>query len=443
MFADAPASHRRLGEPETLAFRPDGGALGTGERAIRFRYVKELRARSVLLRGTAMRTPNAPFERRVDDGGAAPRVYDAPLELEAATDGERLARRRLEQAETAAGTAHAASDCLGIEAGVVFALRGHADGALDRDWLVTSVEHRVHLSADAGPGGLRYENGFTAIPSDVAYREPNRTAKPSVGVQTALVVGPQGQEVYADDLGRVKVQFRWDREGRHDDRSSSWVRVSQAWAGAGFGALDTPRVGNEVLVDFVDGDIDRPIVVGSVYDGVNLPPVPLPQDRTTAVIRATAPASGRGHSELRFETQTGREYVYLGSRRDLRVGVGQDKTEAIARHEHATIGADAERSVAGCETVAVGADRTLTVGAAHTVTVGEDETRTIAGAERADVGGDRFVTVGGASTAIVGSISRCASAATRRSTSSVERASRQAERATSKRRASHCRPSTT
>jgi type VI secretion system secreted protein VgrG len=404
VFADMPSSHVRMSEPDTLTYRAGAGALEGGERIERFRHVEELRARSVVLRGHALRTPHAPFSGRAEQDGPAPAIYDAPVELDAPDRADALARQRLEAERASSAVASATSDCLAVQPGVVFTLRGHDASELDRDWLVTSVEHRLRSPApgDASGAGGHYENRFTAMPAAVPYRDRARAPRPAIGIQTALVVGPAGQEVHCDDLGRVKVQFRWDREGRSDDRSSAWLRVSQAWAGAGHGALFVPRVGNEVLVDFVDGDADRPIVVGSVYDGVNAPPLALPESRTSAIIRATSTDDRRGHSELRFDAEKGREYVLLGSRRDLGVRVGQDKTETIAQHELLQVGGDREQNVRGCETVSVGGDRALGVGGTHAVTVGGVESRTIGAAEIVEVGADRSINVGGKSTEIVG-----------------------------------------
>ncbi|HVY47054.1 MAG TPA: type VI secretion system tip protein TssI/VgrG, partial [Minicystis sp.] len=366
------------------------------------RHVEELRPGKVALRGHSFKAPRARLESRAEARRAGGAIYDAPPAFDAPDAGDRLARLRLEQESVAAAAAHGASDALGLVPGVVFSLDGHAETRMNRRWLVTSMEHEFAVEdAGARAGAARYANRFTAIAADVPFR-PRSTPPPPVGIQTAVVVGPAGQSVHCDELGRVKVQFAWDREGRLDDQSSSWIRVSQAWAGGGHGALFVPRIGDEVLVDFVGGDVDRPVIVGSVYNGENLPPSSLPADRTAAVLRADSTPGREGTSELRIEAQSGRERVKLVAFRDLDVRVGEDRDETVAGDETARVGGDRERAVEGEESIAVRKDRGLAVGGSHGVTVGGDEDRTIGGDHAVAVGGDRTLDVTGKLTDIVG-----------------------------------------
>ncbi|HEY4120536.1 MAG TPA: type VI secretion system tip protein TssI/VgrG [Byssovorax sp.] len=398
VFTDTEAAHARLAEPATLPFRPGGGGGAQHERVSRFRHVEELRAGAVTLKGHSFKAPRAALEHHaaVD---ARTMTFDAPPEFDAPERGARLARLHLERESAARRAAHAVSDCLALSPGTVFELREHAADELNRAWLVTSVEHRLAVHGDAR--AVSYENRIICAPVGAPLRPKRAAPRPSVGVQTAVVVGPPGQDVHCDELGRVKVRFHWEHGGG-DDAHASWVRVGQAWAGPGYGALFVPRVGNEVLVDFECGDVDRPIIVGSVYNGANLPPASLPEERGVAVLRASSTPGGDGVSELRMDAQRGKEHVRLVAHRDLTVRVGGDKAEAVAASERLFVGGDRGRAVEGSESVAVQKDRSLRVRGAQVIGVGGDEARAVGGDADVAIGGDRATEVGGKSTEIIG-----------------------------------------
>jgi type VI secretion system secreted protein VgrG len=386
VFSDTPFVHTRIAEPSSLPYRRAGGAVAAGEHVHRFRVAEALRPGSVELRGHSFLKPQLRLESAARAGAIT--IHDAPPAFDSPEAGDKLARIRLEQEDAARRVARGESTSAAVRPGHVFGLVESGRDALNRDWLVTAVEH--HATAGS------YTNRFTCIPADVPFRAPTQTPRSVVrGVQTAVVIGPPGETIHCDALGRVKVRLHWDREGRVDENSACWVRVSQAWAGQGYGALFTPRVGHQVLVDFVDGDPDRPVVVGSVYDGANLPPASLPQESTTTAIRTSSLPDGGGRSELRFEDRRGEELVYLGAHRDLGIGAGQDKDESIGRNESIQIGGDRTTSVVGNEAHAIGQGRAVAVGGAQSVSVGQDETIIIGGASRLVVGGAREVEVGG------------------------------------------------
>src|SRR5262249_42064630 len=175
----------------------------------------------------------------------------------------------------------------------------------DGPYVLTSVEHSAFLPADfrsgSGPG-LLYRNRFTCIPLALPYRPLRRTPRPVVpGTQTAVVVEPAGEELFPDKFGRVKVQFHWDRDGKHNLDSSCWVRVAQFWAGKRWGAMFIPRAGHEVLVDFLEGDPDRPVIVGSLYNSENMPHYELPKHKTLSYIKTNTTPGSHGFNEIRFE----------------------------------------------------------------------------------------------------------------------------------------------
>ena len=194
-----------------------------------------------------------------------------------------------------------------------------------------------------------YANTFEGIDATRAYRPRRRTAAPRmVGIQTATVMGPLAEEIHTDRHHRVKVRFHWDREGQRDDRASAWVRVAQPWAGAGMGASFVPRVGQEVVVRFLEADPDRPIVVGAVYNGANLPPVELPRDKTRSTVRTSSSPANGGFNELRLEDEAGREEVYLHAQRDREVAVEADETREVRANAALSVEQERQKTVLGC-----------------------------------------------------------------------------------------------
>jgi len=223
--------------------------------------------------------------------------------------------------------------------GHTFTLEDHPFDEFNIEYMVLSVWHhgRNNLGND---GAAEYGNEFTLHPHAVTWRAPLSTPKGLVrGPQTALVTGPAGEELHVDQHGRIKVQFHWDRQGQYDDHSSCWVRVAQAWAGNGYGTMFIPRVGMEVVVDFLEGDPDQPLVTGCVYNGINKPPYDLPAHATRSTIKTLSSKGGGGTNELRFEDKKGSEEVFLQAQKHLVVNVKANRTE--------TVGGDSDFKVLG------------------------------------------------------------------------------------------------
>jgi type VI secretion system secreted protein VgrG len=229
--------------------------------------------------------------------------------------------------------------------GHTFSLYDHPFDEFNIEYMLLSVWHhgRNNLTAD-GSGGGDYGNEFTLQPHDTVYRAPLATRKGLVrGPQTAIVVGPAGEEIYTDELGRIKVRFHWDRKvpGRTtntmDDKASCWIRVAQMWAGNGYGTMFIPRVGMEVVVDFLEGDPDRPIAVGCVYNGINKPPYALPGEATKSTIKTLSSKGGGGFNELRFEDKKGSEEIFLHAQKDLQHRVKEKSTSFVGKDMHALV----------------------------------------------------------------------------------------------------------
>jgi type VI secretion system secreted protein VgrG len=231
------------------------------------------------------------------------------------------------------------------------------------------------------------------------FRPPLRTAKPRIaGSQTALVVGAAGEELWTDAHGRIKVQFHWDQRGAKDENSSCWVRVAQAWSGPGWGGFVLPRVGQEVVVSFLEGDPDRPLVTGCVYNGTNAPPYALPDARTRTTLKSSSSPGGDGFNELRFEDKAGEEEVYLHAQKDLTVEVGNARTVTVSEADDTLTVNKGNRSVTvetGNETLTVAGTREIKVTGAETHTSEADFNHTVGGSLTVEVTGNVTIKASG------------------------------------------------
>jgi type VI secretion system secreted protein VgrG len=264
-------------------------------------------------------------------GGGTPFADDkgvARYEQKYATD---RATRSLEADRTGKRAVSFETNTVDLWPGIVVGVEHHPHAELSDRLLVTSL----HLEQTMGES---WHVSGTAVFATEPYRPAIKTPKPQVhGVQSAMVVGPKGQEIHTDEFGRVRVQFPWDREGKGDDGSSCWIRVSQGWAGTGFGMITLPRVGQEVLVGFLDGDPDQPIVVGRVYNAVQQVPYKLPDNRTVSGWKTNSSPEGGGYNEIKLEDKKNLELVYIQAQRNLDKLVKNDETERTLRHHHGTV----------------------------------------------------------------------------------------------------------
>ncbi|HJL14396.1 MAG TPA: type VI secretion system tip protein TssI/VgrG [Sandaracinaceae bacterium LLY-WYZ-13_1] len=306
--------------------------------------------------------------------------------------------------------------------GVTFELTNHPTVGMDGTYLVTRVEHNSRGVEEAVPGfgsTEPYYNRFECIPVDTPHRPRRRAAKPIIaGVQTAVVTGPAGEEIHVDEHGRIKVQFHWDRVGQLDERTTCWIRVQQPWAGAGWGFWWVPRIGMEAVVHFVDGDPDRPLVTGSVYDAANPLPYGLPDEKTKSTIKSNSSLGGGGFNEFRFEDAAGSEEIYTHAQKDYNEVVENDHTTHV-KHDQANtvdndqtqeVGNDQMETVHGNQQMTVDANRTVHVKGNYDETVDGTETRTTTGDvsetfgsnETRDVSGNLDETIGGDETRDIG-----------------------------------------
>jgi type VI secretion system secreted protein VgrG len=271
--------------------------------------------------------------------GAAPgEFYDYPGGYRTKNRGDVYSRIRLEEREVGIQTVQGETNCRGFECGYKFTLKEHFRDAANQEYLITALRHRgqnTSYRSNQNISAFEYSNHFEAIPSAVPFRPRRLARKPVIdGAQTAVVVGKSGEEIWTDKYGRVKVQFHWDHEGSADENSSCWIRVSQAWAGKMWGAIYTPRIGQEVIVTFLEGDPDQPIITGRVYNADQMPPYTLPDEQTKSTLKSMSSKGGGGFNEIRFEDKKGSEQVFIHGEKDLDIRVKNDRKEWIGNNRH-------------------------------------------------------------------------------------------------------------
>jgi type VI secretion system secreted protein VgrG len=416
VFGDAAVATRPIPAEPTLLFNPTAAMVAEEEGVIELAAARRMQPGRAALKDFDFEKPSLPLlcdAAARQDGRRE--VFDFPGGYREDGAGRRAARVRLEQERFLMEGVEGRSTCVRLAPGFSFRLESHDAAALNREYLVIETEHTGAqpqvLAEQATGAGTSYACRFSAIPADVPPRPQRRTPRPVVkGVQTAIVTGPSGEEIYTDAHGRVKVHFHWDRRGVADEKSSCWIRVSHAWAGAGWGASYPPRIGQEVVVDFLEGDPDRPIIIGRVYHGENRPPCELPSGKTKSTLKSDSTPGGGGANELRFEDAKGAEELYLHGQRDWTIAVENDKRQTIGRDETLAVGENRSKSVGADQSETVGANKTVKVGAEHVeiiganmaLKVGASKTETVAGATHASVGASKALTIGAAYQITVG-----------------------------------------
>jgi type VI secretion system secreted protein VgrG len=360
-------------------------------------------------------------------GDGVEEVYDYPARYTQLDDGTRLARLRLEEREAWQDVVTGESTCRSLQSGFSIDISGHYRKDFNQTYQLLEVRHSAqagdYRTWDSAP--CRYRNSFTAVPSSVPFRPPARASKPVVrGSQTAVVVGKSGEEIWVDSHGRVKVQFYWDRDGKRDENSSCWVRVASTWAGKSWGLVSIPRIGQEVVVDFLEGDPDRPIITGQVYNAEMVPPFGGPGSQTQSGIRSRSSKGGSAgnYSEIRMDDSTGGELLFIRAEKDKQVVVNNDRKESVGHDEAVQISNDRNETVGNNESISVGNDQSVTVGSNRSESVGVDqsltvgsnrskmvgssETATISANQRVRIGGSRTKGIGGNEAVSVGSSRR-------------------------------------
>ena len=407
VIADTPGKHKKL--PSSVRhYRVSNVPIGEDTISTLEKF-QEVQAGKYTLNDFNFEIPGTSLKASVDSqqklGPGEREMYDFPGGYSAKASGDKLARIRMEEEEVRITTLRGSGNCREFTSGFRFKLtNAYRPDISDKEYLLTAVEHKA-VQGWEGEGEVDYRNSFTCIPFTVPFRPPLVTAKPFIhGTQTAIVVGKKGDEIYTDKYGRIKVQFHWDREGKKDENASCWMRVGQIWAGQGWGSVWIPRVGHEVIVSFMEGDPDQPLITGSVYDGTNMPPYPLPADMNKSTIKSNSTKGGGGFNELRFDDTKGSEEVYLQGQKDWNILIKNDKSQTIGVDDKLSVGSNQSITIGVNRTEAVGNDESITIGSNKSETVTINKTETIGVAKELTIGGAYQVSVGAAMNETVGGI---------------------------------------
>lgn len=401
VIGDSPTAAESIGELQYRRLEmgdTEAGLSGLREDA-------DLRPGRIALNDFNFETPqtdlNVSMETRLSSQANADlEIFDYPGRYQEQGRGDAFARTRMEAQEAPGRIISATCNAPMIAPGMVFTLNGHPVGGYNRAWTVMRVRHAADNNWDgANSHGAYYTNSLEAIPDDVPYRPPRVTPRPIVdGPQTAFVVGTKGEEIDTDEYGRVKVQFHWDRRAPGDETSSCWVRVAQPLAGIRWGGLFLPRIGMEVVVDFLEGDPDRPLITGVVYNATTMPPYPLPDEKTKSTLKTSSSKGGDGFNELRFEDKAGEEQIFIHAQRDHDLRVLNDRRTYVGANDHRIVDGESRTKVAGDLHALVEGDRMEQVDGTLSLTVEGDVEGEVDGAVALGVRGEVVIKARGAIT---------------------------------------------
>ncbi|NRN30346.1 type VI secretion system tip protein TssI/VgrG [Photorhabdus heterorhabditis] len=392
-------SHLNMRAPDTLMYNPD--VTGTTDENVIYKWLlgSHMRPESTDQKDRNYHNPNYALQHNATDFAAESstpfRIFESYGRFQKDKEGIPFTQYRLEALRADSKSGQAASNCIRLMPGRIFTLTHHPIDAMNDRWQVISSQHSGHVPAVLGDGGtgttLHSQTQF--IPGRNDWRPLYRYKPLADGDEVATVVGPDTEEIYVNKEGAVRVHFHWNRYDAPNDQASCWVRVAQGWNGNGFGFLATPRVGQEVIISYLNGDIDRPIITGCTYNGLNRPPLNLPAEKTRTTFR-TKTHKGHGFNELRFEDENGSEEVFIHAQRDMKTRVLRDKTTQI-NHDQKTdvehnrtviIKHDDDEAVQGFQTLAVSKNQTVTIQGQQAISIGKSHQLNITDNQQITVG---------------------------------------------------------
>lgn len=356
VIGDSPVAHTATPNESQFPFREPTGLVSEQEKE----YVygihdgQEIQTGAVTLDDYNFKQPQVDLMAVASaDQYTSLEYSEYPGEYTDKSVGDRYAGVRLEEFQCARRVQHMKTHVRALLPGYTFTLNEHPSEPLNRDYLVTRIAHTAYQpqatqEEASAERGIEYQAEVRTIPADVPFRPPRVTPRPVIhSTQTAVVVGPSGEEIYTDKYGRVKVQYFWDREGVYDENSSRWTRVSQGSAGGQYGMMFLPRVGQEVIVDFLEGDPDRPIITGRVYNNDLMPPYSLPDDKTKSTIKGHSSKGGGGTNEIRFEDLKDKEQLFIQAQRQMDTRVKADHYHTVGGSYHVQVGGEQNGQLSG------------------------------------------------------------------------------------------------
>jgi len=401
VLGDKPSAHVPLPQGGTLPLRPS-----LGKEAVEAEYVSALEVVHRLRPG-AVHLKDYDFEKpaldvsgkaKAAEGVAALEIYDYPAGYVAPGVGKAAATVRAEAAGVGGRTLSGEAIAPRLTPGYVLEVESPEDGTFAGEYVITEVVHSgAQPDVTAGSEALQglYRNQFHLLPKAVPYRPRRLTPVPRIaGPQTATVVGLAGEEIHTDAHGRIKVHFHWDREGKRDEKSSCWVRVGQPWGGPAWGDVWLPRIGQEVVVRFLEGDPDRPLVAGAVYNGTHAVPYALPDEKTKSTRKSASSLGSDGFNEVRIEDAAGEEEVFTHAQKDEDLLTENDKGQEVRGNENLLVKKDRKRTVEGNQQLHVSLDDVSLVEGNQTLLVQGDRTTATVGSHDEAVEGNQAMTVG-------------------------------------------------
>ncbi|MFL5359305.1 type VI secretion system Vgr family protein [Archangium sp.] len=399
VVGDKPNVHEALPGGAKLPLRENDGRVEEGEYLSSLQRVHRLRPGKVHLKDYDFQKPSLDVSGKTQDTGNGQgelEVYDYPGEYVAPAVGKGAAKVRLEEAVQAARTLEGEGVCPRLTAGYRFEVED--EGTHSGEYVVVEVAHSGRQPETPGGRealGQLYRNSFKCMPASVPYRPRRTTPLPHIpGLQTATVVGSSGEEIHTDEHGRIKVQFHWDREGQRDDKASCWVRVGQTWGGPAWGALYLPRIGQEVVVRFLEGNPDRPLIAGTVYNGGNPTPYALPDDKTKSTLKSASSLGSDGFNEFRIEDAAGQEEIFTHAQKDEDLVTENDKDQEVRGYEDLLVKKDRSITVEGNAYLDVARDDDSAIGGNQTLEVRSDRSTTTRGSQNESVDGNQSIAIG-------------------------------------------------
>lgn len=390
VLADAYGAHANVPGYASVPYYPKNEQQRERDHIHDWHLAQQVQPGSLELNDYDFQRPGA----RIDVRSAMPRphtagdypLYDYPGTYVQSEDGEHYARTRIEALQTLHEQVELAGNARGLGSGHLFSLTGFSRQDQNREYLIVGARYHIDqesLETSGGAASAQFESSLTCIDAQQSYRPLPNTHRPIVkGPQTALVVGPKGEEIWTDQFGRVKVHFYWDRHDQSNENSSCWIRVSQSWAGKNWGSMQIPRIGQEVIVSFLEGDPDRPIITGRVYNAEQTVPYDLPENATQSGMKSRSSKGGSpaNFNEIRMEDKKGAEQLYIHAERNQDIvvevdeshSVGHDRNKSIGHNETVTIGNNRLRIVKQEDILSVGQRKTDSISQSYVIEVGEN-----------------------------------------------------------------------
>jgi type VI secretion system secreted protein VgrG len=391
VLADQPTAFVECPGQSHVAYDTVPGLWHDADVVLSLRRVKHVRVGKVTENDYDFEKPKTFIDANLDSSRKG-EFYEYPGKYTVRDEGSRYARVRLEEQEVRLLTLTAETNCRALRAGFQFTMSGYYKDEANGAYSLLAVRHRAannsYISHEQQEA-FDYRNTVEAIVQGTPYHPPRNARRPFIqGSQTAVVVGKSGEEIWVDKYGRVKVQFFWDRAGNMDENSSCWIRVAQLWAGKGWGAVYTPRIGQEVIVDFLEGDPDRPIITGRVYNADQTVPYTLPDEQTKSTVKSMSSKGGGGFNEFRIEDKKGKEQIFVHGEKDYDIRIKNDRREWIGNDRSLDVIRDRMEKVGRDNHSNIGRDRIEQVGRDHHLTISGKEAISITGSHSLQVTGD-------------------------------------------------------